>query len=124
MTKSESLQQQYKRALQKLDEVLREQKSEIMRDFAMKRFEIVLDLAWKLLKDFLEEKKGVVCNSPKDCFRAAYKSGIIEYDDLWLQMTDWRNEAVHTYSEEFADDLYEKLPRTFEKFKYLEEQIK
>lgn len=121
MTKSESLKQQYKKAFKRFQEILQEPKSEIARDSAIKRFEIIFDITWKFVKEFLEESKGVVCNSPKDCFRVAYKSGVIKYDDLWLEMTNWRNEAVHTYSEEFANHLYEKLSKTLKNFEDIDE---
>lgn len=123
MTKSESLKRQFKKAVTRFEEVLGKKKDDITRDSSIKRFEMVFDLSWKLLKELLEYEKGVVCNSPKDCFRAAYKSGLIEYDELWMDMTDWRNEAVHTYSEEFADNLYKKFSKTLERFQYLEKVL-
>ena len=124
MTKEESLKKQFKNAVARLKEVLQEEKTDILRDSAIQRFEFAFDLAWKVLKEILEVEYGVACASPKKCFRDAYKQGIITHDDLWMDMTDWRNAAVHTYNEELADNLYEKLPRALEKFEYLEEQIK
>lgn len=123
MTKSESLKEQFKNAVTRLEEVLGEEKSDVLRDSAIQRFEFTFDLSWKVLKEILEVEYGVACSSPKKCFRDAYKQGIIVHDDLWMDMTDWRNAAVHTYSEELADNLYEKLPRALEKFKYLRKQI-
>jgi nucleotidyltransferase substrate binding protein (TIGR01987 family) len=124
MTKEESLKQQFRNAVARLIEVLQEKKTDIIRDSAIQRFEFTFDLSWKVLKEILEVEYGVTCASPKKCLRDAYKQGIITYDDLWMDMTDWRNAAVHTYNEELADSLYEKLPRALEKFKYLAEQIK
>ncbi|WP_390890404.1 nucleotidyltransferase substrate binding protein [Geoalkalibacter halelectricus] len=37
----------------------------------MQRFEFTLDLAWKVLKDFLQEKGFVFKPSPKDTLRMA-----------------------------------------------------
>jgi len=71
----------------------------------------------------LEEEKGIKCNSLKECFREAYRQGLIDYDEFWLKMTDWRNEAVHTYGEKFADAFYKKLSETLKRFKLLEERI-
>ena len=121
MTKLESLKKQYQRAVGRFDEILKEEKNDIIRDSAIKRFEFTFDLAWKVCKAFLDEEKGVMCSSPKECFREAYRNGIIDHDDFWLQMTDWRNEAVHIYSEKFADVLYEKLPETLKYFRKIEE---
>ena len=121
MTKLESLKKQYQRAVGRFDEILKEEKNDIIRDSAIKRFEFTFDLAWKVCKAFLDEEKGVMCSSPKECFREAYRNGIIDHDEFWLQMTDWRNEAVHIYSEKFADVLYEKLPETLKYFRKIEE---
>jgi len=123
MSKTEAITNQYKQAVQRLQEALKAPKTDMVRDSAIKRFEFCFDLAWKLLKTLLEEKKGVICASPKDCFREAYKNGLIEYDDFWLQMTDWRNEAVHTYSEQFAEAFYQKLPEALKRFITLKNQF-
>lgn len=55
------------------------------------KFEFCFDLSWKLVKTFLEEVKGVQCQSPKDCWRQAYTTGIITYDGFWMKLTDARN---------------------------------
>jgi len=120
MTKLESLQKQFRTALQRLEEVLAEPKTNVIRDAAIKRFEFTFDLAWKTIRAFLDTRHGITCRSPKECFREAYHQGPIEYDDMWVQMTDWRNRIVHEYSQEFADELYEKLPKLCQLFTQLE----
>ncbi len=122
--KFKTIRDQYGRALKKLEEILAEKENDIVRDSAIKRFEICFDLAWKSLKIRLEEEKGVICQSPKDCFREGYRQGIIDYDELWLKMTDWRNEAVHTYSEKLAKALYKKLAKALIRFKSLGDRFK
>lgn len=124
MTKFRALKKQYQKAVKRLDEILKKEKNDINRDSAIKRFEFTFDLSWKVIKAYLEEEKGITCISPKECFREGYRTGLIDYDELWLKITDWRNEAVHTYSEKFANALYAKLPRVFKCFKILENQIK
>jgi nucleotidyltransferase substrate binding protein (TIGR01987 family) len=123
MNKLEALKTQYQKALKRLDEILQKEKDDIVRDSAIKRFEFTFDLSWKLIKVFLEEKKGIVCKSPKECIREAYRQGLIDYDEFWLQMTDWRNEIVHNYGEAFADSLFEKIPRALEHFLLLAKKV-
>lgn len=123
MTKLDALKNQYHQALNRLDEILQKEKDDIIRDSAIKRFEFTFDLSWKLIKTFLEEKKGISCRSPKECFREAYRQGLIDYDEFWLKMTDWRNEVVHNYGEAFADSLFEKLPEALERFLSLQTKI-
>jgi nucleotidyltransferase substrate binding protein (TIGR01987 family) len=123
MTKLEAVKKQYGGALLRFEEILKKRKNKIIRDSAIKRFEFTFDLSWKAVKAFLEEKQGIKCRAPKECFREAYRQGLISYNELWLKMTDWRNFAVHTYNEKFADQLYKKLPQTLKLFKELEKNL-
>lgn len=119
MTKLQLIIEQFQKALARLKEALEAKKSGFTRDSAIQRFEFTLDLSWKALKTFLEEKYGVVCASPKGCFREAFKQELIDYNEIWLKMVDWRNETVHTYREEFAEKLYNSLPEAVEAFEKL-----
>ena len=110
MTKYAALMVEFSRALARLQEVVVMPKTDIVRDSAIQRFEFTLDVAWKTVKAFLEEQKGIVCTSPKDCFREAYRQGIIEYDDAWMTFVDMRNETAHLYKEAKADYVYSQLP--------------
>jgi len=123
MNKLESLKIDFKKAIDKLEEVLKKEKNEIYRDSAIKRFEFTFDLSWKLIKTYLEDQFDVLCNSPKSCFREAYSQELIKYNDQWIKMVDWRNLSSHTYSEEFANDLYKELPKFLKLFKDLNKKI-
>lgn len=118
MTKYEALLQQFNDALERFQEVLKEEKNEFIRDSAIKRFELVFDLSWKTVKAFLE-KEGIKCTFPRDCFREAYRGKLIDYDDVWMKMIDTRNYTVHTYSEVFAEEIYAGLPKTLTAFQKL-----
>ncbi len=109
MLKLEANIEQFSQALKRFKEALLEEKTDLIRDASIKRFEFTLDLSWKTLKKFLEEKKGIVCNSPKGCFREAFANGLIPYNEIWLKMVDWRNETSHIYNEEIADEIYSNL---------------
>lgn len=124
MSKLEAVIKQFEQAITRLDEVLKEPKSSIVRDSAIQRFEFSLDLAWKSVKAFLEDKKGIICSSPKDCFREAYRQGIIEYDDIWIKYVDMRNETVHTYKEEIAEQIYSELANVLKHLKSLLNNLK
>jgi len=123
MSKLEAILKQFQKAVNRLDEVLKQEKNEFIRDAAIQRFEFTFDLSWKVIKAFLEENKGVICNSPKGCFREAYKQEIIEYDDFWTEMTDYRNKTAHIYKEELDEEIYAILPRTLSYFQKLLENI-
>jgi nucleotidyltransferase substrate binding protein (TIGR01987 family) len=122
-TKLEALKKQFNKILERLEEVLEKEKNKVNRDSAIKRFELSFDVTWKLLKSYLQEEEGIYCASPKECFRQAYKTGVIDYDDRWIEMTEERNSAVHTYSESFANALYEKLPEYLKCLQQLKKRI-
>src|SRR3990167_2818045 len=105
MTKRGAVVEQFSQALTQLKKALNRTKDEFVRDSAIQRFEFSFDLAWKSIKAVLEEEYGVICNSPKECFRQAYQQKIIDYDTFWLEMTDLRNKTAHTYSEQTAEEI-------------------
>ena len=124
MSKFESLLENFQKAIERFSEVLEQEKNEFIRDSAIKRFEFTFDVGWKTLKAFLEEYHNAQCTSPKTCFREAFHQRLIDYDEAWLKLADWRNEVVHIYKEKLADNLYKKLPTALKYFQILIEQIK
>ena len=119
MTKLEAVSGQFEQALQRLSEALQAPKTDIVRDSAIRRFEFCLDLAWKTVKAFLEEKQGIRCASSKECFREAYHHGLIDYTDQWLRFVDMRNETVHTYNQDLAEKIFSELPAALERMEQL-----
>lgn len=101
----------FNKALSTLEEALREPKCDLVRDSVIKRFEYSFDLAWKSAKIFLDEEFGVAVFSPKECFRSLCSNQIISSTETegFIQMTDDRNEVVHTYREELANELYKTI---------------
>jgi len=99
------------KALATLKEISKEPYSIIIRDATIKRFEYTFDTLWKFLKEYLKIQKGVIVNFPKDCFREILPLGICSEDEvrMLLEMTDSRNETVHTYKQEVANKIYPKI---------------
>lgn len=119
MTKFESLIEDFGNALKRFEEILRVEKTDIVRDSAIKRFEIVFDLSWKTIKAFLEERHNITCVSPRNCLREAFRLGLIDHDDHWLRVADDRNYTVHTYREALAERIYRDLPAALPLFQKL-----
>lgn len=124
MSKFESIFEDFKNAVMRFEEVLREPKTEFIRDSAVKRFEIVFELAWKTIKAFLEEEHDIFCISPKNCLREAYKVGIVDYDEIWMGMVNKRNLTAHVYKEIVADKIYNELPSYLPLFQKLLSALK
>jgi len=66
-------------------------------------------LAWNTLKDFLENKGVQPLYGSKDTTREAFKRGLIEDGEIWMQMINSRNLTSHTYNQEIADEIAEAI---------------
>ena len=112
MEKLEQKLRSCQRALATLDEAVNMPFGVIVRDASIQRFEYSFESLWKLLQAYLEQQEGIVCNSPKRCFREAFQVGLtsIEETETCLVMTDDRNLTSHTYIEAVAQAIYRKLP--------------
>ncbi len=100
------------RAMETLKDILDEPFSVIVRDATIQRFEYTFEALWKFLKEYLKEREGVVCNSPKSCFREFFLLERIADEETtvgFLEMTDDRKMTSHTYKEEVSKILYEKM---------------
>lgn len=65
-------------------------------------FEYTHELAWKTLKDFLENSGVSNMFGSKDVSREAFKLGLIDEGDVWMAMIKDRNQTSHTYNPEVA----------------------
>ncbi|MDD5098336.1 MAG: HI0074 family nucleotidyltransferase substrate-binding subunit [Candidatus Pacebacteria bacterium] len=109
-------------AIVNLEEVLKIEKSEIVRDSAIKRFEICFDLAWKSIKIYAKGQ-GSECFSPRGCFKTAVQLKLIDNDSSWVRMIEDRNVSAHVYSEKMADEVYSRLNEYLILFKNLKEKL-
>lgn len=108
----------FEKSLKRLEEILEKEETEITRDAAIQRFEFTIELAWKLTQKFLRSEE-IICRSPKECLKEAFKFGLIKDDPRWLEMLNDRNLTVHTYDEETAKEIYDRLPKYLEVLKDL-----
>ncbi len=104
------------RVLTTLKEITEEPYSIIIRDASIQRFEYSFEIFWKLLKEYLKEKEGIICASPKSYFREAFKVELLTEEETIkaLEMTDDRNLTAHTYHEEVAMEIYQKIRDYYE----------
>jgi len=95
-----------------LRDILAQPYSVIVRDAAIQRFEFTFEAVWKYSREFLKNREGIVCNSPKSCFRELFSVGNLSEEETLtlLEMTDDRNLTSHTYKEEVSQLIYNKLP--------------
>lgn len=95
-------------AFKKLEEAVTDAESDLEIDGTIQRFEFTFELMWKFLKIFLESE-GIICRSPKECLKEAYKGEIIENENLWLNMLSDRNLSVHIYDMETSREIFDRI---------------
>jgi nucleotidyltransferase substrate binding protein (TIGR01987 family) len=76
--------------------------SELEQQGLIQSFEFTNELAWNVLKDYLEEKGITGLIGSKDATRTAYKNGLIEQGQDWMTMIEDRNKTSHTYDPNVA----------------------
>lgn len=112
------------KALQRFEEALQEStKTEIVRDATIQRFEFTVEMAWKAVQKRLRVEQ-IICRSPRECLKEAFSFGLIQDDPRWLKMFEDRNLASHTYDEETAQAIYERLPGYLEPLRSLAVALK
>jgi nucleotidyltransferase substrate binding protein (TIGR01987 family) len=96
----------YHRALARLDDAvaLMEERalSELEQQGLIQAFEFTYELAWRLLKDYLEWQGAAGLSGSRDSLREAFKAGLVADGHAWMAMLEDRNRTVHTYNEETA----------------------
>lgn len=89
------------------------EKTKVTRDATIQRFEYTVEAFWKLLKTYLQEHEGIDVYTPKSVFREVGNAGLMNESEvaLCMEMIDDRNETVHLYNENLAEDIHKNIPR-------------
>ncbi len=82
--------------------------SEAERAGLIQFFEISFELAWKVLKDYLEDE-GFTVVSPRDAIKQAFQAGLLDDGHVWIDALKDRNLTVHTYEEKIALAVEQKI---------------
>lgn len=68
-------------------------------------FEFTHELAWNVLKDYLEAQGFVGIIGSKNATREAFKNGLLADGEVWMNMIAARNRSSHTYNEKTAREI-------------------
>jgi nucleotidyltransferase substrate binding protein (TIGR01987 family) len=79
--------------------------SELEQQGLIQGFEFTHELAWNVLKDYLEETgiSGII--GSKGATREAFKNGLIHDGESWMEMIKSRNLSSHTYNQDIAEEV-------------------
>lgn len=104
----------YKKALSQLTKFIdKGDLNELEKQGLIQAFEYTHELAWNLLKDYLQDQGVQNITGSKDSVRAAFKVGLIEDGESWMDMIKDRNQTVHTYNEATAEAIITNIETRF-----------
>ncbi len=71
-------------------------------------FEIVFELGWKILKDYIKIK-GYEETSPRDVIKKAFLLEYLPNAQIWINMLDDRNITSHEYNQKKTDEVFKNI---------------
>ncbi len=106
--------QNFEKAYHQLkDSVLKVNKlSDLEKEGMVQRFEYTFELAWKTLKDYLEDQQ-VDVNFPRQVIKQSFHYEIIDDGELWMDMLEKRNLMAHTYQEDIFRQAVKKIAEDY-----------
>jgi len=101
--------------------------SDLEQQGLIQSFEYTHELAWNLLKDYLEYQgvgAGTLIGS-RDATREAFQNSLISDGNSWMDMILSRNKSSHTYNKGVANEIAQKITQVyFPLFSDLEKEMK
>jgi len=83
--------------------------TELEEQGAIQAFEYTYELAWLVLKDFLEYQGQTDIYGSRDAIQKAFQAGIIEDGEKWMDAYVSRTKTSHTYNEETAREVVDAV---------------
>lgn len=85
---------------------------DLLKEGLIQRFEFTQELAWKLMKDYLEYQGETNISGSRDAIRKSLAANIIN-DPEWLQTIITRNKTSHTYDDDVTTGIYRIIITTY-----------
>lgn len=76
-------------------------------------FEFTHELAWKLFKDYYNEKGFQDISGSRDATRLAFHENLIKNGEVWMNMIANRNLSSHTYDSAVAEEIAKLILETY-----------
>ena len=110
----------YQKALARLSEavnLLNDNISEgsefdLLKEGLIQRFEYTHELAWKVMKDYLEYQGYVDIRGSRDAIRKSLELNILS-DRRWMGTIEARNLTSHNYDDETANNIYHEIMEVY-----------
>lgn len=78
-------------------------------------YEICFEQAWKAMKEILGNQgySEAATGSPKTILKTAYKAGMLDNEEEWMNALVSRNNVAHAYNAAIARDIIEQTKNTY-----------
>ena len=88
--------------------------SQLEKEGIIQRFEYTWELAWKVLRDYLEHS-GVILETvtPASTLRAAFAAKLIDDGEIWMRALDARNKMSHVYNLKVFEAVITEIETNF-----------
>lgn len=108
----------YRRAFSLLREAIElmeeREPTQLEKEGTIQRFEYTIELAWKVMKDYLESENFVFGQiTPKAVIRKAFEAKLLEDGQTWMDALDARNEMSHAYDLESFEIVIKDIRRHY-----------
>lgn len=87
--------------------------NELEKQGLIQAFEYTYELAWNTIKDYFEDQGETDIHGSRDAFRLAFRRGLIENGQAWMDMIKSRTLTTHTYNQEVADAIADAVFNTY-----------
>lgn len=106
----------FNRAFELFEEVrndfLKDKNNNTFRLALTQGFEIVCELGWKVLKDYLFIN-GISVQLPREVIKEAFNKEIISNGQIWIDMIDARDATSHEYNMDKIDTILENISSVY-----------
>lgn len=104
--------QSLEKAYLRLKDAVQRARDDLDKDGVIQRFEFTTELLWKTLKRVLNYNMEE-CYGSKDCLKKAFKYGLIDDDEILLDMLEDRNKSSHIYNEALSEEIFERIKAVY-----------
>lgn len=104
----------YKKAYSQFNKFLsKKDLNELEKQGLVQSFEYTHELAWNLMKDFLQYEGIQNLIGSRSTTQEAFNKGIISEGQIWMNMIESRNKTVHIYEENILNDEFAKITNQY-----------
>jgi nucleotidyltransferase substrate binding protein (TIGR01987 family) len=87
----------------------KENLNELEEQGLVQSFKYTYELAWNTIKDLFEAQGESGILGSRDAFRLAFRRGLVEQGEVWMDMIKKRGLTSHTYDEQVAREIVTRI---------------